>query len=272
MLPVLYNLSVLSTHSFLPRLYAAAPSATAKTTPMGISSGGIFLRVRRRWEIVCADSHVLVLLRGGSGSGVGGLVGGHTGVLFLLRDRQYAVNLWGEGYAYRHRHPHLRRSLHPESPYGLGSHGRSAQHVGRKESGGLHLGVVLSAGCRTGQGSMLSELCGRAWRARASFNGRTRNGCAGASRWESEFTSSTSSPDRIPRGAKQHLYYRTDTRANTANMSDDEERVTMPFKFVTGMSSRPLQHALYHTTCRAQQANTLTAGTSPSPSHAKPTD
>lgn len=68
--------------------------------------------------------------------------------------------------------------------------------------------------------------------------------------WVGDFPSSTSSPDRIPCRAalesSDSLYpsHLTDTRANTANMSDDEERVTMPFKFVTGTSSaaaaRPL--------------------------------
>jgi hypothetical protein len=74
--------------------------------------------------------------------------------------------------------------------------------------------------------------------------------CAAASgEAASSFVDDLEASDRIPKQADQpaatpvrpqhrHRSSQYPPR-NTANMSDDEERVTMPFKFVTGASYKP---------------------------------
>lgn len=102
--------------------------------------------------------------------------------------------------------------------------------------------VVLSVEVCEAVGGRCSTvwLVGALRHARASFNGRTRNGSAGASRATS--LRRPHHPVASTHAAEHHEITYTSyasfyTRANTAKMSDDEERVTMPFKFVTGKSS-----------------------------------
>lgn len=50
--PRLVKRSVLSLNNLFTMLYPAAKMAAAKTTPRGMSSGGMDLSLRRRWETV----------------------------------------------------------------------------------------------------------------------------------------------------------------------------------------------------------------------------
>lgn len=152
---------------------------------------------------------------------------------------------------YRRRHHPLARR--PETAGLLGAqHGRraGAQHRGcglraQQEAGALHLRCRFWSGLESGFGG------GGASEAPFFIDVKLRQSLAHGSVLRKlppqallvlRFQSLTASLETVPR-TTQRRKLSTDTpkdrrsRKFTAIMSDDEERVTMPFKFVTGTST-----------------------------------
>ena len=172
----------------------------------------------------------------------------HTGVFFFLHSGlAHKLEILEEQVSYRHWHLHLRRSLKSQAPRRLHSEHWNHPAVDHVARGSLPQHVRCEKPCRLhvdsiSKGVERVELLLLRWCIGGSNDGRGGSCLPSLVKalWYPASSPSTSSlPYTSPRNTRTHSKNPRQLN-NTVKMSDDEERVTMPFKFVTGTcTSRP---------------------------------